>query len=136
MGAILIATEDTPTMIDRRHLAMMKKGALIMDVTCSYGDGVGYMPTFHKVTTVEEPVYEVDGILHFKMDRIPAGVPRTTSDGRSKKCAPFLVELGEDIFEGKVSNLFETCKFVSGGKICHDYLRSTFANAPEMQKFM
>lgn len=136
IGAILIATEDTPAMIERRHLATMKKGSLIMDVTCGYGDGKGWMPTFRSTTTIENPVYEVDGVLHFKMDRMPSRMPRTASEARSKGIAPYLIELGQLIFAGEASGLFDSCRIVSEGKICNAYLKSIFADCPPMQQFM
>ncbi|MEQ9246637.1 MAG: NAD(P)-dependent oxidoreductase, partial [Nitratireductor sp.] len=45
IGAIQISTYDTPPMIDRGMLKLMKPGAVIVDVTCGYGPG--YLPTFH-----------------------------------------------------------------------------------------
>ncbi|MBB4906202.1 NAD(P)-dependent oxidoreductase [Actinophytocola algeriensis] len=132
MGAILIATEDTPPMIEKRHLAMMKKGSLLMDVTCGYGDGVGWMPTFHRTSSFDDPVYEVDGVLHYKMDRIPSRVPRTASQAKSRNVTPYLIELGDAIYAERENAFFTTGKIVEGGRITHPYLKESFAGAPGM----
>lgn len=136
IGAILIATEETPAMIERRHLATMKKGSLIMDLTCGYGDGVGWMPTFHRTTSVEFPVYAVDGILHYKMDRIPSRVPRTASQARSYNAAPYLVELGDVVYQRRAHAFFDTGKITENGKIVHQYLSDSFAHYDKMRPYL
>ncbi|WEX74776.1 hypothetical protein PYH37_000048 [Sinorhizobium numidicum] len=77
VGAILDSTVDTPAMIDRSMLSCMRKGSVIIDVTCGYG--AGYLPTFHSFTSHENPSYEVDGVIHIKIDRLPSTVPVTAS---------------------------------------------------------
>ena len=134
MGAILIATEDTPPMIEKRHLAMMKKGSLLMDVTCGYGDGVGWLPTFHRTSSFDDPVYEVDGVLHYKMDRIPSRVPRTASQAKSRNITPYMIDLGNAIYSGREDAFFKTGKIVAGGRITHPYLKESFASDPEMAR--
>lgn len=134
MGAILIATEDTPPMIEKRHLAMMKKGSLLMDVTCGYGNGVGWMPTFSRTSSFEDPVYEVDGVLHYKMDRIPSRVPRTASQAKSRNITPYMIDLGDAIYAGRANAFFDTGKIVEGGMITHPYLKESFAGDSEMAR--
>jgi len=136
IGAVLIATEDSPAMITKEHLKIMKQGSLIMDITCGYGDGKGWMPTFPRWSSVEEPAYSVDGILHFKMDRTPGRVPRTASEARSKLMVPYLLELGALQFDGVPSPLFESCRIVDGGIITNGYLQSTFETMPTMSQFL
>jgi alanine dehydrogenase len=135
IGAILVADKDTPAMIEKRHLAMMKEGSLLMDVTCGYGDGTGWMPTFHKTTSFEDPLYVVDGILHYKMDRIPSRVARTASQAKSRNAAPYLIDFGNALYSNQEEPFFNTGKIVGGGKILHPYLKETFAGDAEMERF-
>lgn len=96
IGAILISTYDTEPMLTRDHPQVMKPGSMIMDVTCGYGDGMGYMPTFHRQTTHDHPVDLVDGTVHCKIDSLPSKVPRTASQATSATMCPHLVRLEQD----------------------------------------
>lgn len=97
VGAILISTHDTPAMIDQGMLDTMKRGSMIVDVTCGYG--AGYLPTFDKETTHQDPVYVRDGVLHCKIDAMPASVPITAAAAMSANIAPYLADL-VDIVHG------------------------------------
>lgn len=123
VGAILISTYDTEPMLERRHLKLMKPGSMIVDVTCGYGDGLGWMPTFHRQTTHDDPVYVVDGILHCKVDSLPAKVPATASPATSATMTPHLINLGNALFGGELDALAESGKIVANGEITHPYIR-------------
>lgn len=127
LGAILISLEDTPAMLDKHHLKMMKPGSMIIDITCGHGDGKGWMPTFPRGTKHEDPVYVVDGILHCKIDRIPSHLPATASQAKSVNVAPYLIDLGNAIYSGRSDPLAETGKIVERGRIVNAYMRSTLS---------
>jgi alanine dehydrogenase len=99
IGAILISTYDTPPMLDALLVKKMKRGAVIVDVTCGYGSG--YMPTFDKLTFHDSPFYEKYGVLHCKIDAMPASVPLTAAPATSYNVAPYLLGIAEDV----VSNI-------------------------------
>ena len=115
VGAILVSTYNTPPILLERHLKKMKKGSMIIDVTCGYGDG--YLPTFSNFTTFKKPTYHKEGILHCKIDILPSSVPITTSKAFSKNIAPYILKLGESIFSNKYDPISERGKIIEQGKI-------------------
>jgi alanine dehydrogenase len=115
VGAILISTFDTPAMIGEDMLATMKPGAMIVDVTCGYGPG--YLPSFDRQTVHEDPVYIRHGILHCKIDAMPASFPTTAAEATSSNVAGYLADLGERIYEGNPA----TAPGIKDGMIVSDY---------------
>jgi alanine dehydrogenase len=97
VGAILISTHDTPEMLGEALVKRMKPGSMIVDVTCGYGKG--YMPTFDKLTTHNQPVYTRFGIQHCKIDAMPASVPLTAAPATSANVAPYLLAMARDVIE-------------------------------------
>ncbi|MBM7586281.1 alanine dehydrogenase [Bacillus pakistanensis] len=62
-------------LITREMLCMMQKGSVIVDISADVG---GAIETY-RPTTFNEPVYTVDGVIHFGVDNIPGAVPNTAS---------------------------------------------------------
>jgi alanine dehydrogenase len=91
IGAILVSTFDTPPMITEADLAGMKAGAVIVDATCGYGEG--HLPTAGPVQALGDPPRIVDGVLHVKVDTLPALVPLTASQAYTANAARYLVRL-------------------------------------------
>jgi alanine dehydrogenase len=125
VGAILISTYDTPPMLDRGHLKTMKKGSMIIDITCGWGDGLGWMPSFHRQTSHEDPIYEVDGVLHCKIDALPAKMPATASEAASTNLTPHLIALGDAIYSGGTYPPAEKGKIVANGEVTHPVMIRT-----------
>lgn len=96
---ILISTYDTPCMLDEALVRQMKPDAVIVDVTCGYGEG--YLPTCNAFTSHREPFFERFGILHCKVDAMPASVPLTATEAMSSNAAPYFCALAEDVMLGK-----------------------------------
>jgi len=66
---------DEPHIINRSMLNLMKKTAVIIDISCDMGGGIETcIPT-----TWEEPTYSVNGITHFCVDNLPSAIPRDAS---------------------------------------------------------
>lgn len=95
VNCVLWDTNRTDRLIYKSDLASMKKGAMIVDVSC---DPELEIETSHP-TTIDNPVYTVDGIIHYAVDNTPAMFPITVtkiiSEGLAKYIDP-LVE-GQDI---------------------------------------
>ena len=70
IGAVLIPGARAPKLITRKHLSLMKKGAVLVDVAVDQG---GCMETT-KPTTHDDPVYVVDGIVHYCVANMPGAV--------------------------------------------------------------
>lgn len=75
IGAVLVTGAKAPHLVVREDLKLMKDGAVIVDVSVDQG---GCIETI-KPTTHEEPVYIIDGVLHYGVANMPGGVPRTST---------------------------------------------------------
>ncbi len=125
IGAILISTYDTPAMISDELVRQMRPGTVIVDVTCGYGEG--YIPTGSEFTSFEQPAYKVHGVQHILIDALPATVPITASQATSHQMAPYLMNLGAAIFEGKPDFVSQRGTIIKNGEFTHPVLRDTFA---------
>jgi alanine dehydrogenase len=117
IGTILVSTFDTPPMITRADLAVMKAGAVIVDATCGYGDG--YLPTAGPVQSPGDPPHVVDGVLHVKLDTLPALVPRTASQAYPAKAAPYLVRLARVALHGSHDPVITSACIARDGALMH-----------------
>jgi len=70
IGAVLIPGSKAPKLIHREHLGLMKSGAVIVDVAVDQG---GCAETIHP-TTHDDPIYTVDGIVHYAVANMPGAV--------------------------------------------------------------
>ncbi len=75
IGAVLIPGGKTPLLIKREMLKTMKKGAVIIDVSVDQG---GCFET-SRPTTHDNPIYEVDGIVHYMVANMPGAYPKTST---------------------------------------------------------
>ncbi len=77
IGCVMLAPgRECQKLVSREDLKLMKKGAVLVDIVIDQG---GCFETSHP-TTHAEPVYEVDGILHYCVANIPGSVPRTSTE--------------------------------------------------------
>ncbi|UWP57918.1 alanine dehydrogenase [Ruminococcus gauvreauii] len=75
IGAVLLPGRAAPKLVKKEDLKMMKKGAVVVDVAVDQG---GCIETTH-ATTHEDPIFEVDGIVHYCVANMPGAVPRTST---------------------------------------------------------
>ena len=75
IGSVLVPGAKTPHLITRDMLGLMEPGTVLVDVAIDQG---GCFETSHP-TTHSEPVYEVDGIVHYSVANIPGAVPNTST---------------------------------------------------------
>lgn len=75
IGAVLLPGRKTPKLVLREDLKLMKKGAVVADVAVDQG---GCIETTH-ATTHQDPVFEVDGIVHYCVANMPGAVARTST---------------------------------------------------------
>lgn len=75
IGAVLIPGARAPRLVTREHLKLMSPGSVIVDVAVDQG---GCIETIHP-TTHDDPVYMVDGILHYGVANMPGAVARTST---------------------------------------------------------
>ncbi|HAK45794.1 MAG TPA: alanine dehydrogenase [Spirochaeta sp.] len=75
IGGVLIPGAKAPHLIKREHLKLMKPGAVLVDVAVDQG---GCIETTH-ATTHDEPIFEVDGIVHYCVANMPGAVSLTST---------------------------------------------------------
>lgn len=86
IGAVLVTGGKTPMLINRDMLRTMKKGAVIVDVSVDQG---GCFETSHP-TTHDDPVYEVDGIIHYTVANMPGAYPKTSTIALTNVTLPYI----------------------------------------------
>ncbi|MBT9245515.1 alanine dehydrogenase [Gemmobacter fulvus] len=89
IGAVLIPGAAAPKLISRAQLAELKPGAALVDVAIDQG---GCFETSH-ATTHQDPVYEIDGIMHYCVANMPGAVARTSTLALGNATLPFLLAL-------------------------------------------
>ncbi|AHC99732.1 alanine dehydrogenase [Leisingera methylohalidivorans] len=89
IGAVLIPGAAAPKLISRAQLSEMKPGAVLVDVAIDQG---GCFET-SKATTHADPIYEVDGIMHYCVANMPGAVARTSTQALGNATLPFLLNL-------------------------------------------
>ncbi len=89
IGAVLLTGAKAPRLLLRDDLKRMKPGAVIVDVAVDQG---GCVETIHP-TTHEDPVYFVEGILHYAVANMPGGVPRTSTLALTNATLPYALKL-------------------------------------------
>ncbi|MGD0883997.1 MAG: alanine dehydrogenase [Thermodesulfovibrionales bacterium] len=92
IGSVLIPGGKTPILITRDMFKTMKKGSVIIDVSVDQGGCVETTrPTFH-----DDPVYEVDGIIHYSVANMPGAYPRTSTLALTNATLPYLNVIARD----------------------------------------
>lgn len=91
IGAVLIPGAKAPHLITRKMLSLLKKGSVLVDVAIDQG---GCFETSHP-TTHAEPIYEVDGIIHYCVANIPGAVPQTSTLALTNATLPYVIKLAD-----------------------------------------
>ena len=86
IGAVLVPGGRTPVLITRDMLRSMKKGAVIVDVSVDQG---GCTET-SRPTTHDNPVYTVDGVIHYTVANMPGAFPRTSTIALTNATLPYI----------------------------------------------
>jgi alanine dehydrogenase len=89
VGAVLIPGASAPKLVRREMIAGMRRGAVVVDVAIDQG---GCFETSH-ATTHTDPIYFVDGVLHYCVSNMPAAVPHTSTFALTNATFPYLLEL-------------------------------------------
>ena len=89
IGAVLIPGAKAPSLITREDLGLMREGTVIVDVAIDQGGCVETM----KPTTHDDPVYTVDGVIHYAVANMPGGVPRSSTLALTNATLPYAVAL-------------------------------------------
>lgn len=117
IGAVLVPGAAAPRLITRQMISEMKKGSVLVDVSIDQG---GCFET-SKATTHADPVYTIDGVIHYCVANMPGAVARTSTFALNNATLPYTLALAN---KGYKKALLENPGFrmglnVSKGKITH-----------------
>jgi alanine dehydrogenase len=117
IGAVLVAGAAAPRLVTREHVSKMKKGSVLVDVSIDQG---GCFET-SKATTHADPVYVIDGIIHYCVANMPGAVARTSTFALNNATLPYALALANKGFK---QALLEDAGFRKGlnvmkGRITH-----------------
>ncbi|WP_031554256.1 alanine dehydrogenase [Parvularcula oceani] len=91
IGAVLVPGGAAPKLVTKEMLGIMKPGAVLVDIAIDQG---GCFETSH-ATTHDDPIYEIDGIVHYCVANMPGAVPRTSTFALNNRTLPHIVNLAE-----------------------------------------
>ncbi len=89
IGGVLVPGAKAPKLITRDMLPLMKEGSVIVDVAVDQG---GCVETT-KATTHDNPIYVIDGVVHYGVANMPGAVPRTSTFALVNQTAPYALRL-------------------------------------------
>ena len=111
IGAVLVHGAKAPHVITHEQLGLMKKGAVLVDVSIDQG---GCFET-SRPTTHTDPTYEVDGITHYCVANMPGAVPITSTYALTNATMPYLLRLAD---QGAAAALDADPGFLAGLNVC------------------
>ena len=100
VNCVMWDTSRTDRIIYKEDLKKMRKGTMIIDISC---DPYLEIETSHP-TTISDPVYEVDGVIHYAVDNTPAMFSTTVTNFLSKEFCRFVDQIIEENYSETVKN--------------------------------
>jgi alanine dehydrogenase len=117
IGAVLVPGAAAPKLVTREMVKTMKRGSVLVDIAIDQG---GCFETSH-ATTHDDPVFEVDGVIHYCVANMPGAVARTSAFALNNATLPFVLKLAAQGAEAAMAADAHLANGlnVSGGKIRH-----------------
>jgi alanine dehydrogenase len=127
IGAVLIPGAAAPHLIKREDLALLKRRSVIVDVAIDQG---GCAET-SRPTTHGDPVYEVDGVLHYCVANMPGAVPATSTQTLTNATLPYVLGLASRGVDGAfdADAGFAKGLNVRGGEIAYRPVKEAYEQA-------
>lgn len=91
VGSVLVPGDKAPRLITRDMLKLMEPGTVLVDVAIDQG---GCFETSHP-TTHSNPIYVVDGIVHYAVANIPGAVPNTSTTALTNATLSYALKLAD-----------------------------------------
>lgn len=125
IGAVLVPGALAPRLVTRDMLSLLKPRSVIVDVAIDQG---GCFETSHP-TTHTDPVFEVDGVLHYCVANMPGAVPVTATRALTNATMPYVRRLAEAGIQGALAADpgFEQGLNVKGGEIIYEPVAKAYA---------
>ena len=117
VGTVLIPGRSAPKLLTRDMVTAMRPGAVVVDVAIDQG---GCFETSRPTTHVD-PVYKVDGVLHYCVTNIPGAVPRTATHALVNATLPYIRALADNGWQRAVEDdpHLAAGLNVAGGRVRH-----------------
>ncbi len=110
VGAVLIPGAKAPRLVTRDMLKTMKPGAVLVDVAIDQG---GCFET-SKATTHSNPIYKVDGVVHYCVANMPGAVPKTSTMALTNATLPYAVQIAN---KGWKASMRENVEIARGANV-------------------
>ena len=124
IGAVLVHGGRAPHVISREQLALMKRHAVLVDVSIDQG---GCFES-SRPTTHSDPTFEVAGITHYCVTNMPGAVPITSTYALTNATLPYVIELAGGIEQAIARNReLRLGVNVQGGEIVHPAVAAALA---------
>jgi alanine dehydrogenase len=117
IGAVLVHGARAPFVVRREQLALMKPGAVLVDVAIDQG---GCFET-SRPTTHRDPTFEVDGVAHYCVANMPGAVPITSTHALTNATLPYALALADEGVAGAIRRDpgLRPGVNVAGGEVTH-----------------
>lgn len=116
VNCVMWDTSRGDHLICREDLRRMRPGTMLVDVACDPHMGI---ETSHE-TTIDDPVYTVDGVIHYAVDNTPAMFPITVTKVLSEGFAPYV----DAILEEQLPESLRKALVLQNGEICDPRIRA------------
>jgi alanine dehydrogenase len=99
IGTVLVPGAKAPKLVTAEHVKAMRPGAVLVDVSIDQG---GCFETSH-VTTFSDPIFTVDGVVHYCVGNMPGAVPHTSTYALTNVTLPYVLQIAEQGLEAAVA---------------------------------
>jgi len=103
IGAVLVPGGKTPMLITKEMLRTMKRGSVIVDVSVDQG---GCVET-SRPATHDDPVYSIEGVIHYTVANMPGAYPRTSTLALTNATLPYIAALADKGVESAINEDME-----------------------------
>ena len=135
IGGVLIHGARAPQLVTREMISNMNPGSVVVDVSIDQG---GCLET-SRPTTHSDPIYLIDGVVHYMVTNMPGGVPRTSTYALSNATLPYALKLAEHGLKQAVRQDPALARGVNtyGGEVTYPAVAEAFALQPaELEKIL
>lgn len=115
VNCVMWDTNRTDRIIYKEDLVRLKKGAMIVDVSCDPNMEI----ETSRPSTIDDPVYTVDGIIHYTVDNTPAMFPHTVTKVLSEGFSPMV----DNFVEGNWTEMIQKSMVIEKGHILDRHIR-------------
>lgn len=112
VGAVLIPGASAPKLVTKEMIKNMRPGSVVVDIAIDQG---GCFETSH-ATTHNDPVYNVDDVIHYCVANMPGAVPMTSAHALNNAVLPYALQLAD---KGWKQALADNPSLMEGLNVCH-----------------